>query len=77
VPHVTTNFHATLRQHVGGKSSLEVAIEPGQTVAQLLRQLDVPVDQTRLVFCDNRHVTLSHVLKGGETVAVFPALGGG
>jgi len=77
MPQVTARFYATLRRHVGGRSSVQLSIEPGQTIGQLLAQLEVPIDQTRIIFCDNRHVGLSHALHGGETIGVFPAVGGG
>jgi len=74
---VTASLYATLRQHVDGRPTVEVSIEPGQTVEQLLGQLGVPIDQTRIIFCNNCPVELSHALQGGEMVAVFPAVGGG
>ena len=77
MPQVTANFYAMLRQHAGGAPSVDVTIEPGQTVEQLLQQLEIPVEQTRIIFCNNRHVDPSHRLLGGETVGIFPAVGGG
>jgi molybdopterin converting factor small subunit len=77
MPRVTANLYATLRKYVDGESSVDVAIEPGQTVEQLLVHLAIPVEQTRIIFCDNRRVETSHRLAGGETVGIFPAVGGG
>jgi molybdopterin converting factor small subunit len=74
---VQVNLYATLRQYVGGAASAEVEIEPGQTVEQVLNQLGVPPDQTRVVFVNNRSARLSHPLQGGEQIGVFPAIGGG
>ncbi len=77
MPQVTANLYAMLREHAGGAPSVDATIEPGQTVEQLLVQLKIPVEQTRIIFCNNRHVDLSHPLQGGETVGIFPAVGGG
>ena len=74
---VTLHLYAGFRRHVGGRRAIHVAIEPGQTVRQLLEQFEVPVQDARIIFCDNRIAGLDHVLHGGETVGVFPAVGGG
>ncbi|MBM4091498.1 MAG: MoaD/ThiS family protein [Planctomycetes bacterium] len=77
MPDVTANLYASFRKHCGGKASVTVPIQAPQTVAQLLDQLGVPVDEARIIFCDHRIVDVSHVLCGGETVGIFPAIGGG
>ena len=74
---VTANLYASFRKHVGGKPSVQVAIQPGQTIEQLLLQMGIPVEETRILFCNNRIVDRSHPLQGGETVGIFPAIGGG
>ena len=77
MPEVTVNLYASFRQCAGGAPSVDVTIEPDQTIEQLLVQLNIPIDQVRITFCDHRLVPLSHCLQGGETVGVFPAVGGG
>ena len=74
---VRVNLYAVLRQYIGGAPSIEVEIEPGQTIQQVLSQLGVPPEQTRIIFLNNRAAGLSHPLQGGEQLAVFPAIGGG
>jgi len=74
---VKVNLYATLRSHVGGARSIEVDVERGRTVGEVLEQLGVPPAQSRIVFVNNRGSTLSHRLQGGEQVGVFPAIGGG
>lgn len=74
---VKVNLYATLRSYVGGAPSVQVDVEPGQTVAHVLDQLGVPPDQTRIIFVNSRAAGLSHPLQGGEQVSVFPAIGGG
>ncbi len=77
MPRVTVNLYATFRQAIGGKPSVEVDIEPDQSIEQVLQGLGVPIDETRIVFCNNRLAQLDHKLQGGETLGIFPAIGGG
>lgn len=77
MPQVKVNLYATLRQYIGGALSIEVEIDPGQTIEQVLASLGVPADQTRIIFVNNRAADLSLALQGGEKLGVFPAIGGG
>jgi molybdopterin converting factor small subunit len=77
MPEVTVNLYASFREHINGEASANVSIEAGQTIEALLEQLRVPIAQTRIIFCNNRLVDRGHRLEGGETVGVFPAIGGG
>ncbi len=77
MPQITLNLYATFRQYIGGRPSRELDIESGQTIGQVLEALGVPIQDARIVFCDNRQAKLDHPLKGGETVGVFPPIGGG
>ena len=53
------------------------AIESGITVGRLIKQLDVPQDQIKLVFVDGVKTELTTILSGGERVGIFPPVGGG
>ncbi len=77
MPQVKLRLYATLRVHAGGTPSMDVDIEPGQTVRQVLQRLGVPPEQARIIFVDHRAGSLSQPLQGGEHVGVFPAIGGG
>jgi molybdopterin converting factor small subunit len=77
MPQVTVNLYATFREHVGGQPSVVLEIEAGQTIGQLLSELGVPLEQIRIIFCNHRLTEPGHRLEGGETVGVFPAIGGG
>jgi len=74
---VHVKLYAVLRKHIGGAPSVEVEIEPPCTIEQLLGQLGVPAEQTRIIFVDNRAARLADTLDGGEEIGVFPAIGGG
>ncbi len=74
---VEVNLYALLRKYVGGEASVSVEIEPRQTIEDVLGKLGVPKEQTRIVFVNNCHADLSQPLEGGETIGIFPAIGGG
>ncbi len=74
---VEVKLFATLRKYVSGATSIDVEIEPGQTVESVLEGLGVPAGQVRIIFIDNRPAGLSDALDGGQQVGIFPAIGGG
>lgn len=77
MPKVQVSLYAMLRKYSGGKPSVEVEIEPGQSVQQVLEQIGVPPDQTRIIFVDNRPAGLASKLQGNEQLGIFSAIGGG
>ncbi len=77
MPRVKLNLYAALRSYVGGKPAVELEIQPGQSVGDVLDRLGVPREQTRIVFVNSRAASLSDALSGGEQIGVFPAIGGG
>jgi sulfur carrier protein ThiS len=74
---VTVHTYADLRRYTGGAAAAEVEIQPGQSVAQVLTQLGIPRERTRIVFVDHRAAGLDFTLQGGERVDLFSAIGGG
>jgi molybdopterin converting factor small subunit len=77
MPNIKLNLYATLRTHVGGKPSVEVEIEPGETLGQVLTRLGIPHEHTRILFVNNRAAGLGDALHADDQVGVFPAIGGG
>ena len=74
---VKVNLYATLRRYVDGRPSVDLDIRPGQTVEEVLGQLGVPCDQTRIIFVNHRAAELTQPLQNGDQLGVFPAIGGG
>ena len=74
---IKVSLYAGLRAVIGGKRSVELEIEPGRTVGDVLDRLGVPRNQTRILFVNSRPAGLSDTLHEGDHVAVFPAIGGG
>ena len=74
---VTVNLYANLREYAGGAASIELDIEPGRTIEEVVVGLGIPADQTKIIFVDNRRANLGHSLQGGERLDLFSAIGGG
>jgi len=77
MPQVHVHLYATFRAYIGGAASTDVEITPGETVRDVLVKLGVPPGQTRIIFVNSRAGELSQPLEGGETLGIFPAIGGG
>lgn len=58
-------------------NALEYDIEPGLSVAGLLKQLNISPDEAKLVFINSVRCELNTALSGGERVGIFPPVGGG
>jgi len=73
---VEVHAFATLKKLLpDGEAQVEV--EPGTTVHDLARSLNLPLDEIRIVMRNNRHVEMEAVVEDGDRVAFFPAVGGG
>ena len=55
----------------------EAEIHGGTTVADLCRQINVPVDEVSIIMVDGRMEEPEYTLKGTERIYLFPAVGGG
>ena len=77
MPQIKVHVYASLRRHINNATCVDVEIEPGRTIRQVLDQLQVPVEETRIVFINHRAAKLDDALHGGERVDLFSAIGGG
>ena len=73
---ITISLFASLKKFTP-VSSDSYPVKPEITVKTLLEELCVPEDEVKLVFIDGVKHDLAAVLKGGERVGIFPAVGGG
>jgi sulfur-carrier protein len=72
---VTVKLFATLRE---GRFSVETLdLEPGTTVADIICRLNISEKEAALTFLNSRHVNLSAELAEGDTLSIFPPIGGG
>ena len=81
---IRIRLFATLQQYLpAGGEGCETLVDlpAGATVADALEALSVPANLAHILFINGRHVLRSDLavrqLAEGETLAVFPAIGGG
>jgi sulfur-carrier protein len=71
---ITVKLFATFRQ---GRFDAEVReVPPGTTVADVVDGMCLP-GSVGILFVNSRHVDQSHELSDGDTLAIFPLVGGG
>jgi len=73
--HVTVKLYATLRTGRFVQKTLE--FEDGITVQELIKSLSLPENEVTLIFVNGQHAQLQDKLSDGDTVALFPPVGGG
>jgi molybdopterin converting factor small subunit len=72
---VTVKLFASFRT---GRFEIETAdYPPGTTVADVADSLRLPHSELGIMMINHRHVKLERVLAEGDTLALFPLLGGG
>lgn len=49
----------------------------GTTVSDIVAMLGIPVNELGIMMVNSRHVKLDRSLEDGDTLALFPLLGGG
>lgn len=72
---ITVKLFASLRKNrfaIEGRK-----YESGQSVRDVLAGLDIPEEEAAIIFINGRHADLPSILKEGDTLAIFPPLGGG
>ena len=74
--HVSIKLYATLGA-LSPKRADRYPVSEGISVADLLRQLQVPLQEAKLIFINGRRAELDAKLHGGERIGVFPPVGGG
>jgi sulfur carrier protein ThiS len=71
---------STLRKYVPDYDPAKGVVlypEKDMTVAELCKQMNIPVNKIKIIIVDGKHKPLTHVLTGVERVGLFPAIGGG
>jgi len=72
---VTVKLFASFRT---GRFDIETVDYPaGTTVADVADKLELPQSELGIMLVNSRHVKLERVLAEGDTLALFPLLGGG
>ncbi|HUW40572.1 MAG TPA: MoaD/ThiS family protein [Rectinemataceae bacterium] len=72
---VTLRLFASLR--TGRFDEAEFELPPAATVGEALDAAGVPRLEAAIVFVDGRHADFDHPLAEGDSLGVFPPIGGG
>ena len=77
---VQVKLFATLREYrpgLGIGEPFPVEMPDGATVGDLVRRLDLPVEEVKIVFVNALVRELDYVLADGDELGIFPPVGGG
>jgi sulfur-carrier protein len=72
---LNVKLFATFQKGRFERATLEYA--PGTPLAAIVDDLRIPREQIGVMLVAGRHAELSHVPSPGDTVSIFPLLGGG
>ena len=78
--YLTVKLSTTLRDHVPGyipETGLQVQMSEGSTVGCLARHLHLPPQDIKIIMVNGRQHKAEDLLRDGDRVAFFPAVGGG
>ena len=77
---LTVKLSTTLRDYVPDyvpETGLLVEMPEGSTVAQLAQHLGLPPQDIKIVMVNGRQQKVSDLMRDGDRIAYFPAVGGG
>ncbi|MCH5146094.1 MoaD/ThiS family protein [Desulfovibrio sp. UIB00] len=77
---LTVKLSTTLRDYVPDyvpETGLQVEMPEGSTVAQLAQHLGLPPQDIKIVMVNGLQQKVSDLMRDGDRIAYFPAVGGG
>jgi molybdopterin converting factor small subunit len=72
---ITVKLFATLRKGRFDADSLDCPV--GTRVQDIVRQLAIEEKDAAIIFVNSRHAEFHTILTEGDTLAIFPPVGGG
>lgn len=72
---IKVKLFATLRENRFKENEMEYP--PGTTVADVGRALQIEPEEMAMILVNGRSADAEHVLSEGDTLSVFPPVGGG
>ena len=72
---ITVKLFATLRHGRFDQRVMEGG--EGMVVRHVVTMLNIPEKEAAIIFVNSRHAEFETVLKEGDTLAIFPPVGGG
>jgi len=74
--HITIKLFATLRPYAPDNAD-RYAVAPGTTVADVVRALNIPAKDAKLIFINSIRREPDTPLQDGDRLGIFPPVGGG
>lgn len=74
--HITLKLFATLRAYVP-ENAERFPITPGTTVADVVKALEIPEKDAKLIFVNSIRKERDTLLADGDRLGIFPPVGGG
>jgi len=77
--YIYVNLYGGLEKYspAGSRKGNRIESEKINTVGDIIDFYQIPEDEARVILLAGRHVKKSQQLSGGETISIFPLLGGG
>jgi molybdopterin converting factor small subunit len=72
---ITVKLFATLRS--GRFDTENREFSPGITIGEVIKELGIPEKEVTLIFVNGRHANTHDTLTDGDTIGLFPPVGGG
>jgi len=72
---ITINLFATLRNN--RFDSAQKDFPSGMTISNVLETLAIPENEAAIIFVNGRHAEPYSELHDGDTLSIFPPIGGG
>lgn len=77
---IEIKLFASLRRYAPGDAvsgAMRLAIDDGDTVAQMIETLAIPSEEIKLIFINGVRADRTQALKSGDRLGIFPAVAGG
>jgi molybdopterin synthase sulfur carrier subunit len=72
---ITVKLFATLRRGRFDQKTIECG--EGVIIHDLIKMLEIPEKEAAIIFVNSRHAEFHTILRQGDTLAIFPPVGGG
>jgi len=74
---VEVRVFATLRKYLNEQGILQLRVEEGTTIRDLIKQLQLPEKEITIIMVNGVRGELDQILESGDRAAFFPPIGGG
>ncbi|MEE4311381.1 MAG: MoaD/ThiS family protein [candidate division KSB1 bacterium] len=74
---IELQLHGELKRHCDDQSKLEMTLEEGCSVKQLIGKSGVPAEEIAFAAVNGSRVPVDHVIEDGDRVKLFQFVAGG